>query len=136
MLEQIFYSNLQLPLNSGFLNDLRTDVDSVLEEMIKLGDAFPEKYKSQATLASAPLIVFHCEFSIERGPRMFNYMRRLDRELNEKNYPLLNYPEIYVLSEGYSQFVKEYGVISSLLTLKFIACSRIYVLRRTVMFRC
>ncbi|KAI2657684.1 M-phase inducer phosphatase 1 [Labeo rohita] len=48
------------------------------------------------------LLVFHCEFSSERGPRMCRYVRQRDRFLNE--YPNLHYPELYILKGGYKDF--------------------------------
>ncbi|KAG5848203.1 hypothetical protein ANANG_G00095970 [Anguilla anguilla] len=48
------------------------------------------------------LLVFHCEFSSERGPRMCRFVRERDRMLNE--YPNLHYPELYVLKGGYKEF--------------------------------
>uniref|UniRef100_A0A146ZY34 M-phase inducer phosphatase n=1 Tax=Fundulus heteroclitus TaxID=8078 RepID=A0A146ZY34_FUNHE len=48
------------------------------------------------------LIVFHCEFSSERGPRMCRFVRERDRALNE--YPKLHYPELYILKGGYKDF--------------------------------
>uniref|UniRef100_A0A8C3PGQ0 M-phase inducer phosphatase n=1 Tax=Calidris pygmaea TaxID=425635 RepID=A0A8C3PGQ0_9CHAR len=48
------------------------------------------------------IIVFHCEFSSERGPRMCRFVRERDRLGNE--YPNLHYPELYVLKGGYRDF--------------------------------
>ncbi|TSW48767.1 M-phase inducer phosphatase 1 [Bagarius yarrelli] len=48
------------------------------------------------------LLVFHCEFSSERGPRMCRFVRERDRVLNE--YPNLHYPELYILKGGYKEF--------------------------------
>ncbi|XP_037705906.1 M-phase inducer phosphatase 1 isoform X4 [Choloepus didactylus] len=48
------------------------------------------------------IVVFHCEFSSERGPRMCRYVRERDRLDNE--YPKLHYPELYVLKGGYKEF--------------------------------
>ncbi|NXP06993.1 MPIP1 phosphatase, partial [Thinocorus orbignyianus] len=48
------------------------------------------------------IIVFHCEFSSERGPRMCRYVRERDRLGNE--YPNLHYPELYILKGGYRDF--------------------------------
>ncbi|XP_004581489.2 M-phase inducer phosphatase 1 isoform X2 [Ochotona princeps] len=48
------------------------------------------------------IVVFHCEFSSERGPRMCRYIRERDRLGNE--YPKLHYPELYVLKGGYKEF--------------------------------
>ncbi|CAM9324614.1 unnamed protein product [Lampetra planeri] len=48
------------------------------------------------------VIIFHCEFSSERGPRMCRYVREQDRAMNE--YPNLHYPELYILKGGYKDF--------------------------------
>lgn len=48
------------------------------------------------------LLVFHCEFSSERGPRMCRFVREKDRMVNE--YPNLHYPELYILKGGYKDF--------------------------------
>ncbi|XP_032106283.1 M-phase inducer phosphatase 3 isoform X3 [Sapajus apella] len=52
------------------------------------------------------IIVFHCEFSSERGPRMCRFLREEDRSLNQ--YPALYYPELYILKGGYRDFFPEY----------------------------
>ncbi|XP_067114946.1 cell division cycle 25 homolog d [Osmerus mordax] len=61
---------------------------------------------SPMTEGSSPrkLIVFHCEFSTERGPRLCGYLRELDRVLHSSVYPLLFYPEVYLLDQGYKHF--------------------------------
>lgn len=48
------------------------------------------------------IIIFHCEFSSERGPRMCRFVRERDRTINE--YPKLYYPELYILKGGYKEF--------------------------------
>ncbi|XP_006868851.1 PREDICTED: M-phase inducer phosphatase 1 isoform X2 [Chrysochloris asiatica] len=48
------------------------------------------------------IVIFHCEFSSERGPRMCRYVRERDRLGNE--YPKLHYPELYILKGGYKEF--------------------------------
>ncbi|XP_058135331.1 M-phase inducer phosphatase 3 isoform X3 [Dasypus novemcinctus] len=52
------------------------------------------------------VIVFHCEFSSERGPRMCRSLREEDRALNQ--YPALYYPELYILKGGYRDFFPDY----------------------------
>ncbi|CDQ97747.1 unnamed protein product, partial [Oncorhynchus mykiss] len=54
------------------------------------------------------LLVFHCEFSSERGPGMCRFVRRRDRAMNE--YPNLQYPELYVLKGGYQEFFHHFRV--------------------------
>ncbi|KAJ3451140.1 cdc25-like protein phosphatase twine-related [Anaeramoeba flamelloides] len=49
-------------------------------------------------------IVFHCEFSQHRGPKMYQVLRNADRNINR--FPTLHYPELYVLEKGYKGFFK------------------------------
>ncbi|KAL1493446.1 hypothetical protein ABEB36_011497 [Hypothenemus hampei] len=55
------------------------------------------------------ILVFHCEFSSERGPNLYRYLRKEDRTKNMKDYPLLNYPEIYLLEGGYKSFFQQFS---------------------------
>ncbi|KAH3854938.1 hypothetical protein DPMN_097498 [Dreissena polymorpha] len=50
------------------------------------------------------VIIFHCEFSTERGPKLYRHLRSLDRELNAELYPRLKFPEMYLLEGGYKEF--------------------------------
>uniref|UniRef100_H3BDC8 M-phase inducer phosphatase n=1 Tax=Latimeria chalumnae TaxID=7897 RepID=H3BDC8_LATCH len=52
------------------------------------------------------ILLFHCEFSSERGPKMCRFLRGEDRNINE--YPSLYYPELYVLKGGYKKFFHEF----------------------------
>lgn len=54
------------------------------------------------------VLVFHCEFSSERGPRMCQFVRKQDRAMNE--YPKLHYPELYILKGGYKEFFPVFQV--------------------------
>lgn len=69
-------------------------------------DQVEECFFKQPILSECPekrvLLVFHCEFSSERGPRMCRFVRERDRVINE--YPNLHYPELYVLKGGYKDF--------------------------------
>lgn len=47
-------------------------------------------------------IVFHCEFSQNRGPTLLRLFREYDRHHND--YPNLSFPDIYLLEGGYRQF--------------------------------
>ncbi|KAG9490588.1 M-phase inducer phosphatase 3 [Eleutherodactylus coqui] len=55
------------------------------------------------------ILVFHCEFSSERGPKMCRFLREEDRARNE--YPSLCYPEVYLLKGGYKEFFPEYKTL-------------------------
>ncbi|XP_068031853.1 M-phase inducer phosphatase 2-like [Anomalospiza imberbis] len=48
------------------------------------------------------IITFHCEFSVERGPKICKFLRERDRSCHR--YPQLYYPELYVLKGGYREF--------------------------------
>ncbi|GFR66075.1 M-phase inducer phosphatase [Elysia marginata] len=50
------------------------------------------------------ILVFHCEFSSQRGPSLLRHLRKLDRKMNIHQYPQLTFPEIYVLHLGYKEF--------------------------------
>ncbi|XP_065263612.1 M-phase inducer phosphatase 3-like [Emys orbicularis] len=52
------------------------------------------------------VLIFHCEFSSERGPRLCRSLRRMDRDANQ--YPELWYPELYVLRGGYKEFYQHF----------------------------
>jgi rhodanese-related sulfurtransferase len=52
------------------------------------------------------VMVFHCEFSSERGPKMYETFRAMDR--NRNSYPKLTWPEIYLLKGGYKEFWEAY----------------------------
>lgn len=52
------------------------------------------------------ILIFHCEFSSERGPRMCRFIRERDRAAND--YPSLYYPEMYILKGGYKEFFPQH----------------------------
>lgn len=54
------------------------------------------------------LLVFHCEYSLLRGPTMALHLRKLDRLHNADSYPYLTYPDIVVLEGGYKSFFDKY----------------------------
>ncbi|TGZ78628.1 Rhodanese-like protein [Ascodesmis nigricans] len=53
------------------------------------------------------LVIFHCEYSAHRAPRMALHLRKRDRHINMSNYPNLHYPNVYILQGGYSSFWRE-----------------------------
>ncbi|XP_060060734.1 M-phase inducer phosphatase 1 isoform X2 [Erinaceus europaeus] len=68
-------------------------------------EEFLLKKPIEPTEGKRVIVVFHCEFSSERGPRMCRYVRERDRLGNE--YPKLHYPELYVLKGGYKEFFQK-----------------------------
>ncbi|XP_078268843.1 cell division cycle 25 homolog d [Rhinoraja longicauda] len=55
------------------------------------------------------VIIFHCEFSSQRGPRVCRSLRRLDRNINV--YPRLCFPELYLLKDGYKHFFQQFETL-------------------------
>jgi rhodanese-related sulfurtransferase len=51
--------------------------------------------------------VFHCEFSMNRGPAACQYFRELDRSHN--TYPDLSFPEMYILDGGFRKYFMQKG---------------------------
>ncbi|XP_032889997.1 M-phase inducer phosphatase 3-like isoform X1 [Amblyraja radiata] len=55
------------------------------------------------------VIIFHCEFSSQRAPRICRSLRRLDRNINV--YPRLCFPELYLLKDGYKHFFQQFEIL-------------------------
>uniref|UniRef100_A0A1I8I4J1 Protein-tyrosine-phosphatase n=1 Tax=Macrostomum lignano TaxID=282301 RepID=A0A1I8I4J1_9PLAT len=64
----------------------------------------PASQAAAVPATKASVLIFHCEFSSERAPKLARFLRQRDREANVCNYPDLFYPEVYVLQGGYKAF--------------------------------
>uniref|UniRef100_K1QJR9 M-phase inducer phosphatase n=1 Tax=Magallana gigas TaxID=29159 RepID=K1QJR9_MAGGI len=62
------------------------------------------KERQEESEGKRHILIFYCEFSSERGPKMYRNVRKADRALNQDNYPRLNYPEMYLIHNGYKCF--------------------------------
>lgn len=71
-------------------------------------EMFVKLYNSYKNLGDV-CIVFHCEFSHNRGPALMKMFREYDRMQNIQNYPKLSYPNIFLLKGGYNKFYNEYS---------------------------
>ncbi|KFO61149.1 M-phase inducer phosphatase 1, partial [Corvus brachyrhynchos] len=79
--------------------------ESFIKQCVIIDCRYPYEYEGGHIKPSENkrvIVVFHCEFSSERGPRMCRFVREQDRLSNE--YPNLHYPELYVLKGGYKDF--------------------------------
>ena len=63
----------------------------------------------QAVEKKNTILIFHCEFSSERGPKRARFLRNFDRQVNAENYPQMNFPEIYIMAGGYKDFFTQYA---------------------------
>ena len=52
--------------------------------------------------------IFHCEFSVDRGPTWASVFRSIDREINSSVYPHLTFPHVFILVGGYKSFYHHY----------------------------
>lgn len=80
--------------------------EQIMEEFVNA------KTDTAAVEADGPkrhILVFHCEFSSERGPKLSRFLRNNDRERNTNSYPALHYPEIYLLHGGYKEFYENHA---------------------------
>ncbi|KAH8727875.1 hypothetical protein GQ44DRAFT_610642 [Phaeosphaeriaceae sp. PMI808] len=63
----------------------------------------------QAPSSSKTLLILHCEYSAHRAPLMAKFVRSQDRKENAHRYPLLSFPEVYILHGGYSSFYHKHA---------------------------
>jgi rhodanese-related sulfurtransferase len=80
--------------------------DKLMEMFFENKDKLMESVEAGKRL----IIVFHCEFSSERGPNMLKFLRNQDRAANKNSYPKLFYPELYLLEGGYKAFYENIKV--------------------------
>ncbi|CAL8114850.1 unnamed protein product [Orchesella dallaii] len=78
----------------------------IYEEFIQTKNGFQGGYTEERNI-----VIFHCEFSSQRGPDMCRYLRDTDRDSNAASYPCLYYPEMYVLFGGYKAFFEQYPAL-------------------------
>lgn len=67
-----------------------------------------EKQFLQKYIEMPALLIFHCEFSNQRGPNLASHLRNCDRILNYENYPDLCFPDIVILDGGYEKFYSKF----------------------------
>ncbi|XP_067909250.1 cell division cycle 25 homolog d isoform X1 [Heterodontus francisci] len=72
----------------------------------QLINTFFPRHASPCLGKKCRVIIFHCEFSSERGPKFCRNLRRMDRNANV--YPRLCFPELYILKDGYREFFQEF----------------------------
>ena len=109
--KSVFPNTSTQPNNCGyhFPNPFTHSLNSLQGAMNRYTkDSIIEFFFKEA-LAPMPLdkrriIIFHCEFSSERGPKMLNFLRNTDRGMHAEHYPVLHYPELYILEGGYKRF--------------------------------
>lgn len=75
--------------------------------------AMLEELSFNEKLDKPNILIFHCEFSAERGPNLYRFMRQEDRKKNMRMYPSLHFPEMYILEGGYKRFYEEYSNMCS-----------------------
>lgn len=54
------------------------------------------------------IVVFHCEYSQERGPNFMQMFREHDRAVHEGRYPQLAFPHVGLLRGGFKAFYTQY----------------------------
>jgi hypothetical protein len=69
---------------------------------------FQKLFENFVPTTKQRVLIFHCEFSSERGPKLMRDLREMDRSINKHSYPSLYYPEIYLLEGGYKDFFNQF----------------------------
>ncbi|KAG6608928.1 uncharacterized protein IUM83_12836 [Phytophthora cinnamomi] len=66
-------------------------------------DVMEEKLfvSTQLETCTRTALIFFCEFSANRAPKMLRHIRNVDRRLHADTYPELYYPELYLIDGGY-----------------------------------
>ena len=78
-----------------------------------LDELFSSSEKVKSIMEQDSIIILHCEFSTLRGPMTYELVRKKDRKINDSKYPLIFYPEMYLLENGYKEFYDTYSVSKS-----------------------
>ena len=55
-----------------------------------------------------PAIIFHCEYSSARAPKLCRHLRNMDRNVHAMEYPALAFPHLFLLKGGYRDFFAAY----------------------------
>ncbi|KAF5286222.1 hypothetical protein FQR65_LT02234 [Abscondita terminalis] len=79
--------------------------EQILERLLDIEVTLEEHMEK----SSRNILVFHCEFSSERGPNLYRFLRKWDRFRNTDVYPALHYPEVYLLEGGYKRFYEQFS---------------------------
>ena len=72
-------------------------------------EAIEEFLQTQCCPWDSTAIIFHCEYSSQRGPWLCRRLRQHDRLMNLENYPVLTYPQVYLMEGGYNAFFKAFA---------------------------
>eukprot|EP00166_Cyanidium_caldarium_P003684 ctg_3592.g715 len=74
---------------------------------------FPDMTAAAADTDAPPspcdTVIFYCEYSSQRAPKMYQAVRSLDRELHLHRYPYLQYPRLLVMEGGYRAAYRQFG---------------------------
>ena len=87
----------------GLLSWKKKTIIFVTEDPFKNihNSCLPCRHDSEAADEQRDILIFHCEFSSQRGPDFYMKLRERDRQLNKDVYPGLHFPECYLLHLGY-----------------------------------
>lgn len=78
--------------------------EQIMEEFLTQQKTEQQQVRTEESANKRNIIIFHCEFSSERGPKLSRFLRNCDRARNTNAYPALDYPEVYLLHNGYKEF--------------------------------
>ncbi|CAK9437833.1 uncharacterized protein LODBEIA_P22110 [Lodderomyces beijingensis] len=89
------------------VNAVNISTKETLEEIF-FNKVDEDASNGQSKKNTKKLVIFHCEYSLFRGPSLAKQLRKLDRTKNHRSYPFLSHPDIVILDGGYKQFYTKY----------------------------
>lgn len=109
LLKSILIGEREFPKNSVVIIDTRHKFEYCgghINGAVKFSgpNCIEDFYSRNLEKGKDMVIIFHCEFSSARAPKLFRHMRNLDRQRHIEVYPALAFPHMYILHGGYKAF--------------------------------
>lgn len=89
-------------------DDASIDLNECIREKIT-NMFFSEANLKNRSDSQRTVIFVHCEYSQKRGPEVYGFIKGIDREKHEEEWPFQLYPDVYIIHGGYKAFFASYS---------------------------